>query len=368
MISSLKLALAISNHGTMLGGGEHSFLDFLTHLSHPWNVLAVLPGEAELAKRFKQKGIKTKVIPLPSIRPWYALNILSTLRTYFNLCRRNRPVLIYANGSRAALYGGVIGRILHMPVIWHCRIADSDIYLDPFLIRLSSRIIANSHATANRFRRHSQAKVRVVYNGLDIEWLRDTSGPRPGLIHNKWRVILVVARVSRWKRHDLALSAFEQIAKSNPDCHLVCLGAKDASELEWWDNLQDRTRRSAFFNRIHWVGQVEDVRPWYRAADVMLLPSENEPFGRVLVEAMACGVPVVATRTGGIPEIVRDGQDGLLVAPGKVDEMTEAMLKLLNDDALRQETTRSALEQTKIFSLGAHVAKVIQVFEDTIKK
>ena len=347
----------------MLGGGEHSFLDFLTHLSHPWNVLAVLPGEAELAKRFKQKGIKTKVIPLPSIRPWYALNILSTLRTYFNLCRRNRPVLIYANGSRAALYGGVIGRILHMPVIWHCRIADSDIYLDPFLIRLSSRIIANSHATANRFRRHSQAKVRVVYNGLDIEWLRDTSGPRPGLIHNKWRVILVVARVSRWKRHDLALSAFEQIAKSNPDCHLVCLGAKDASELEWWDNLQDRTRRSAFFNRIHWVGQVEDVRPWYRAADVMLLPSENEPFGRVLVEAMAVGVPIVATSGGGVPEIVRHGKDGLLVDPASATKIAEAVISILKGEVLKKRLISSAKKRAEYFSLDAHITNMVRIFE-----
>jgi glycosyltransferase involved in cell wall biosynthesis len=258
--------------------------------------------------------------------------------------------------------------MLNMPVIWHCRIADPDFLLDCALSRLSTKIVANSQATANRFRGHFQSKVKVVYNGVDFEWLRDNSVPRPALIGDEWRVILVVARVSTWKRHDLALSAFEHIAKSNPECHLVCLGAKDASNPEWWDHLQDRTRRSAFSHRIHWIGQVQDVRPWYRAASLLVVVSENEPFGRVLVEAMACGVPVLATRSGGIPEIVRDGQDGLLVAPGRVEEMAWTMLKLLNDDALRNEITRSALEQVNIFSLEAHVARMNELFQDTIKK
>jgi glycosyltransferase involved in cell wall biosynthesis len=100
----------------------------------------------------------------------------------------------------------------------------------------------------------------------------------------------------------------------------------------------------------------------------LILTSENEPFGRVLVEGMACGIPVVATRTGGIPEIVRDGQDGLLVAPNRVGEIAEAMLKLLDDDDLRQQTSRSALERAKLFSLDAHTTQMTQVFEGLIKK
>ena len=363
-----KRFLAISNHGTMLGGGEYSFLDLLSQLPPPWNVLAVVPVEGELAAGLRKKGIQTQVIPLPSIRPWYTLNILSTLGAYFKFCRRYCPALIYTNGSRAALYGGLVGRMLSIPVIWHCRIANSDFLLDSLLTRLSTKIVANSQATARRFQPAFHEKLSIVYNGIDLDWIGSNEITRPELIQPDWRVILVVARVSRWKRHDLALSAFEDIAESDPDLHLFCLGAKDASDPEWWDNLQDRTRRSPFSHRIHWIGQVDDVRPWYRSANLLILVSENEPFGRVLVEAMACGVPVVATRTGGIPEIVRDGQDGLLVAPGRVEEIAETMLKLLNDDALREKTARSALDRANVFSLDAHVAKMKEVFEDTIIK
>ncbi len=361
-----KRILAISNHSRMLGGGEHSFVDLLSHLPDPWNVLAIVPMKGELTNKLQKKGITTEVIPLPSIRPWHMLHILSSLKAYLVLCRTFRPFLIYANGSRALFYGGVIGRIINVPVIWHCRIADSDIYLDFILKRLNTKIIANSRATADRFGRSFHPKVSVVHNGVDIGWLRDESVPRPGLIGDAWKVILVVARVSRWKRHDLVLSAFERIAGLESKVHLVCLGASDPLEPEWWDYLQERSHQSAFSNRIHWVGHVEDVRPWYRAAYMLVLASENEPFGRVLVEAMACGLPVIATKNGGVPEIVHHGKEGFLVLPGNSEEIAEAMLKMLKDQPRRESLVRFAEIKAEHFSLDSHVEKMIKIFDEVI--
>jgi glycosyltransferase involved in cell wall biosynthesis len=206
----------------------------------------------------------------------------------------------------------------------------------------------------------------VVHNGLDIGWLRDESVPRPGLIGNAWKVILVVARISRWKRHDLVLSAFERIAGLESKVHLVCLGSSDPLEPEWWDYLQERSHQSAFSNRIHWVGHVEDVRPWYRAAYMLVLASENEAFGRVLVEAMACGLPVIATKNGGVPEIVRHGKEGFLVLPGNSEEIAEAMSKMLKDQPLRESLGRFAEKRAEHFSLDSHVEMMIKVFDDVI--
>ena len=100
----------------------------------------------------------------------------------------------------------------------------------------------------------------------------------------------------------------------------------------------------------------------------MALGSENESFGRVLVEAMACGLPIVATRVGGIPEIVREGKDGLLVAPGNTEEMAEAFLKLLKDGSLRDRLGKSGLERAEAFSMDLHVNRIIDIFEDAIGK
>ena len=360
--------MAISNHSIMLGGGEHSFLDLLSHLSPTWKPVAVVPKEGELAAKLQKKNIETIVIPLPKLRPRFILKILSSFRNFFKACKKYRPALIYANGSRAAFYGGIVGRILSLPVVWHCRIADSDNYLDFILTRLCNHIVANSHATAKRFGTHIQTKVTVVYNGLDIQWLRENTINRPTQSNVERKIVLVVARVSRWKRHDMVLSAFTDVAKSDPNVHLVCLGAPDSSEPEWWAYLQDRTKHSAFSDRIHWVGHVDDVRPWYRIAHMLVLASENEPFGRVLVEAMACGVPIIATGSGGVPEIVRHDQDGFLVSPGKADEVADAMEGILKDEALQKRLARSAEERAQFFSLDTHMEEMLQIFQNSIRK
>jgi glycosyltransferase involved in cell wall biosynthesis len=82
---------------------------------------------------------------------------------------------------------------------------------------------------------------------------------------------------------------------------------------------------------------------------------------------MACGLPVVATRSGGIPEIVRHHQDGILVTPGKVDEFAHAISEISNNDSLRERLARSAQKRADDFSLELHVSRMITVFEDTIR-
>jgi glycosyltransferase involved in cell wall biosynthesis len=350
----------------MLGGGEHSFLGLISHLPESWKVLAIVPEEGELAIRLRQNGIETEAIELPAIRPWKALKIISIIKNYSDMFKRYRPALIYANGSRAALYGGIVGRALKIPVIWHCRIAEPDIYLDPILCRLSTRIIANSGATANRFKPRFRYKIKAIYNGIDIGWLQNGDVKRPDLIQPDWKVILVVTRISKSKRHDLALAVFDKKAPSDPKFHLVCVGAKDELDPRWYDFLMRKTKQSEFSNRIHWIGQVADIRQWYRSASVLLFPAEKEAFGRVLVEAMACGVPVVASRSGGIPEIITHGQDGLLVPAGNADEMANAIQQIGSNRLLREKIIQKGKERANNFSLEAHLKEILRVFEETI--
>jgi glycosyltransferase involved in cell wall biosynthesis len=273
---------------------------------------------------------------------------------------------VYANGSRAAFYGAIVGRLVRIPVLWHCRIADPDPYLDPLVTRLSTRIIANSKATAYRFSPQFQSKTKVVYNGVDLPWLQDCNVKGHNFIESGRKIILTVARATKMKRHDLVLSAFEIVAKYDSEVSLVCIGTKDEWEPDWWDRLQKETRQSPFSNRIHWIGNVEDVRPWYRRAYISVLVSENESFGRVIVEAMACGVPVVAARSGGIPEIIRHQQDGLLVPPSDVEELGAALASLLRDQTLRERLIQSALHRAELFSLKTHVSKMVDIFKEVL--
>jgi glycosyltransferase involved in cell wall biosynthesis len=286
------------------------------------------------------------------------------LKAHVHICQDIRPHLIYANGSRAALYGGLAARLSGVPAIWHCRIVLPDPPLDSLLCTLCAGVIANSEATAHRFKAFFQHKIRVIYNGIDLTWLRDATIGRPSSVLNDWKVILVVARASRDKRHDIILASFDRVAKDYPETHLYCLGSADPSDPEWWDHLQQVTRKSQFRERIHWVGEVIDVRPWYRASYVLILVSDNESFGRVLVEGMACGVPVIATSTGGIPEVVRDRIDGILIPPGNADELAKAIIRMIENPGLREEMVKSGLKRAESFGMDEYVRKIHDIFAE----
>ena len=354
--------LAISNHATFIGGGEHSYLDLISHFPAEYSVIACLPSEDVLSTKTREKGISTVIVPLPRINPAYIRQMASSIGRLKNICKTEKVKLIYANGSRAAFYGGVVGCLCSIPAIWHCRVSEPDPYLDFILIRLVDRIVANSRATASRFSSNIQNKMDVVYNGLDLQWFRDLNVAKPELIQDDWISILVVGRVSRLKGHDLIISAFEKIADLEANAHLICVGGKDHSDPGWWDELQRLTQCSPFSERIHWIGVVNDVRPWYRGASMMVLPSTNEAFGRVVVEAMACGVPVIATRTGGIPEILTDMQNGMLVPENDCDSIAEAIMKLSREKSLKKRLVEEGYKRAEHFSRATHIEKMVNVF------
>jgi glycosyltransferase involved in cell wall biosynthesis len=360
--------LAISNHGDLVGGGEHSFLDLIANLTPIWKPIAVFPHQGELTQWCLQRNINHRIINLHQLKPQFFHKNLKSLIAFIRLIRHEKPNIIYANGSRAAFYGGLAGRLCSTPVVWHCRITEKDPYLDFILLHMNNRIIVNSQATAARFDLNFRSKIRVVHNGVDVIRLSEKTVPTPVMIDEKWKVILTVARVSRQKRHDLILSAFEAVAKRDPALHLVCIGAMDQFEMDWWRHLQKRSAQSLAADRIHWISQVDDVRPWYQAASVMVLASDNESFGRVIVEAMASGVPVIANRSGGIPEIIRNGQDGLLVTPGNYKEIENAITKIMDDELLRSYLVESARKRVKLFDLGRHIQKMIEIFEETARQ
>lgn len=366
MPKNLKRIIAISNFGDFVGGGERSFFDVIDGIGRQFLPVVVAPMNGALIKRFKTNNINAEVIPFSRIRPWFFTGILKSIRSLKKTVDKANASLIYANGSKPAFYGGIVGRILKIPVIWHCRIAEKDFWLDFVLSRLSGVIVVNSRGTAKRFSKRIRNKIRIIYNGIDTQWLNEESVGKANLQALDCRIILVVARVSKCKRHDLALNAFEEAARVHPDLHLVLVGAKDPLEPEWWNYLQKRTLDSPYSERIHWIGQLEDVRPWYRVASILLLPSENESFGRVLVEAMACGIPVVATRGGGVPEIVRHEKDGILVSMGNSRELATAIRKLLENNTARLKMGESGKERAKEFGIECHIRAIINVFEETI--
>lgn len=357
--------VAISNFGSFIGGGEHSFVELISRLNDHWSPVVIVPEDSAVATILRERNISTHIVPIPPLRPQYSVAIVNSFKKIFMMQKKYEASFIYTNGSRSTLYGAAVGKLVGKPVIWHCRVAENDPLLDIVLFWLCDYIIVNSLATARRFEKYhrSAEKLRVIYNGLDIEWLTDRKASKPSIVRDNDKSIIMVARISKWKRHDIAISVFEELARAIPEVHMFFIGAMDADEPEWFEQIHYRSAVSPFSDRMHWIGYADDVRPWYQAAYLSILTSDNEPFGRVVVESMACGVPVVANRSGGIPEIIEHEKNGLLVESGNIDQFVAAIKMLLTDDKLRDVLGRNAVKRAQSFSIQQHIESMEKVFK-----
>ncbi|MGD2111125.1 MAG: glycosyltransferase family 4 protein [Phycisphaerae bacterium] len=244
----------------------------------------------------------------------------------------------------AQLDPGILGRRLH----------DADLVLG-----CSQYIAENVRLAFPRF----QEKCRAVYNGVDTDVFAPNNGAAPRKTDTTKR-ILFVGRVSPEKGLHVLIEAFNRTRERFPNAHLDIVGPEGAPPREFIVALSDdpkvsdlgrfyaRSYRSYLDelipqehkDRIAFLGNIpyaELVRR-YRSADVFVFPSVwDEPFGMPNIEAMACGVPVIATAGGGIPELVEHGRSGLLVERNNVAELADAMTTLLDDENLRDSMGRA---------------------------
>jgi len=363
--SRLASILVVSNHGRVVGGGELSLMDLLRGLARDrWAPALVVPEEGDVASRGRELGLPVHVVPLPTLRR-PGLGAVRSVTALGRLARSTDAVLIHANGSRAMAYGGLAGRLAGRPAIWHVRIAESDGAVDLALCALATGVIATSRAVARRFT-WAPRKIRLVPNGVDL--VRFTPRPPSGALRATLGVppsaplALSIGRFVAEKGYRHLLDAAAHLERARPGVHWILVGD---GELD--GELRAQARRLGLASRVHFAGWRDDIPDVLALCDVFVLPSESEGFGRVLVEAMAMAKAVVATTVGGIPEIVLDGETGLLVPSAAAVPLADAVRALLDDPARAARlggAGRARAEST--FSLGAHVDAVERVYAEIL--
>ncbi|MFO0730164.1 MAG: glycosyltransferase family 4 protein [Nitrospiraceae bacterium] len=328
-----------------------------------WLPLLVVPEEGRVAEEARKAGLHSEVVPMPS--PYRAGNRLITSVNRLRAVIADRGVdLVHANGSRAMVYAGLAARLAGRPAIWHVRVADSDGWLDRVLYRMASHIVVNSDAVQGRFAWASGRNVSRVHNGIDTE--RFTPMPEPeglrasmGLTETD-RIIVSVGRFVAYKGYGKLLEAAALLHRRDPSIHWLLIGDGELRQ-----ELTVRRDELGLAKVVHVTGWVEDVRPLLSLADVFVLPSFGEHFGRVVVEAMAMGKPVVATNAGGVPEIVSDGETGVLVASADADAMAQAVQSfLVLPERARQYGQAGRRRAVERFSLQRHVSRIESLYTE----
>jgi len=354
----MKVAL-VSQFSDFVGGGEYSLLDLLSNLPGGVEPVLVTPAAGELSQRAALAGIHTAELPLPAVG-WRTPQAVRIWRRWL---RRERPDVVHANNSRAAFYAGLASLGLRIPVLFHCRVPERDPVMDRLLRLLVDAVIANSHATARRFAGWPGHQLHTIYNGLDVPSVKPCDSPPFGAK----QVVLVVGRLSDVKRQHRLVERFPEICAGHQDLHLLLAGGSDPFDPAYTEQVKALIAQSPCAGQMHWLGDVADIGALYGCASVVVLPSRFESFGRVLVEAMAARVPVVAFRNGGIPEVVEDGKQGILLEEGDWNGMVAAVRRLLADAAMRQSMGESGELRAKEFSLQQHVEHVMQVYGEVVR-
>jgi L-malate glycosyltransferase len=215
-------------------------------------------------------------------------------------------------------------------------------------------IIAVSDATARAFCGpfSFKGKVTTIYNGTDLsrfplksaESLRLRS--EMGIPEDAFLVCAVGQICARKGLLEL-VKAFEQIAARTPGMHLAIAGrVVFVHEEKYFKTLLRAVAEPGILERVHFTGELGDVSGLLQAADLLVLNSVEEPFGLVLVEAMSSGTPVLATRVGGIPEIVTDQQNGWLIEKADTPGLARKLLELSQNKSLLERVAQCARDET----------------------
>lgn len=323
-----------------------------------WRVEAVFASPGPMTLQYEELGCRVHILPhgqwLGGGTTWRRVRRsgrdLKAAAGFVRLMRRLRPELVYIN-TLTGFAAAAAARWLRIPTVWHVRelFDDAGGEMHPpalggkrlarmLVSRLPERIVVNSRAVAeNVLGSADHPKLTVLPNAVSDRFFEPHASPeecrrRLGLPIGV-PIVGVPGTLRPVKGHPWFLEAAARVAASLPVCHFAICGEGTAA---YRQELQEQVRRLGLEERVHFVGTVADMRDFYRALDLACVPSRAEPFGRVVVEAFAAGVPVVASAVGGICETIEDGVTGLLVEHGDVEGLTSAVLRLLNDAGLRE--------------------------------
>ncbi len=222
--------------------------------------------------------------------------------------------------------------------------------------------IANSRATASTMGR---GRIHIVYPGVDVERFRP--GPADPSVRARLAlrpdrpIVGILGRIDPEKGIDLVVRAIAQLPAAFDDAQLVVVGAT----LMGGQSYDTQVRADAarlLGDRVRFVGPTDDVPAVMRGLDVLVNASRAEPFGLTVLEAQACGVPVVASAAGGIPEFVHDGINGVLFRPGDETGLTQGLARVLGDDTLRTRIAAEAVDTAQQKSIERQSALIAHIY------
>jgi glycosyltransferase involved in cell wall biosynthesis len=327
------------------------------------------PGFEQL--RHKARAWQAPLLSVPDRGPWDWRVVAHLLR----ICRRERVAIWHGHDYKSNALGLLVRLFWPMRLVttvhgWVHQTRRTPLYygLDRLCLPYYETVICVSEDLHQRCRACGVPPARCVLieNAIDTEEFARRRGIAEAKQHlglSPQRLLVgAIGRLSAEKGFDLLIRSADQLLKAGVDMELFLVGEGDQMPL-----LRELVRSLGREDRIRLLGYRPDIREVYEALDVYALSSLREGLPNVLLEALALEVPVVATRIAGVPRLIRDGENGLLVEPGSAEALTRALARLLGDAGLREQLRRAGRDTVEQgYSFARRMDKVRALYDNLL--
>jgi D-inositol-3-phosphate glycosyltransferase len=334
-----------------------------------WKTLSVCNSSGPPFDYHKSIGIE--VLPLMSSQGFsYQPNpndgnrvrrILKRIRLFLaarRFLKSSRPDIIHVHDESSALAWGLAARAKRIPVVWQVHTQLPQPWIDWLLRRLATHMVFVASANKVRFDGVALPANSVIYNGVDLSRFYPAPRKADGPV-----TVGFVSNLRDSKRPEWLVRAAGTLVQEGLDVKVLVAGTDFTGTKA--EELQSLAERKGLAGRYSYIGPRSDVPDVLRSLDILVLASERdkEAFPRIIVEAMACGLPVLATAVAGVPEAVVDGETGLLVEPEDLDAFVDALRILVTDGELRRRYGAAGVARCHaLFSMEANTAGIEQVY------
>ncbi len=330
----------------------------------------------------RQSGVRIATLP-ELVRKTDPVKDLAALFALVRIFRRERPDIVHTHTSKAGILGRWAARIAGRPLVVHTPhghifwgyfgrpLTALFIRLEKWTARITHRIVTLTEQEKKDHLERSIApaeKFTTIHSGVELEPFAQVYPDRNDIkremrIPENAFVVGTVGRLTLIKGQRFLIEAAGAVVDAYPDTRFVMLGHGELKP-----DLQETAARLGLQEHVLFPGWRADVPRIMSLFDVFVLPSLNEGMGKVLVEAMAAGKPVVASRIGGIVDLIEDGKNGLLVPPADPAGLVQAIVRLRSNPALRRRLGEAGRETAARYSAGTMVEKIQILYGDLLKQ
>lgn len=382
------------DHTSKISGGEIALFNLVTTLNkNKYKPIVVVCSDGPLVENLRSANIETHILPLEdsvletrkdSLGVSSLLQLQKALLTFnyslklAGFFRKLNADLVHANSLKSDLIGGLAAKLAGVPIIWHIRDRIADDYLPGKVVKVfrslctcvPTHVITISQATRDtlpdaqnpggKFNR----KLTIVHDGVAPSAIRTSE--RQWNSNDQVR-IGIIGRLSPWKGQHIFLKAAAEVHKAFPNAVFQIVGSALFGEKDYEEELHQITHSLNLEQCVQFLGFRENILDVIECMDIIVHASTTgEPFGQVVVEGMASQKPVIATKGGGVLEIIEDGQSGVLVPMNDENSMAEALKELLRNPERARMLGINGQKRVQEKFLIEHTARNVERVYETI--